>query len=470
MARQVAYNQWMASDGSMHGSLSAAQAHERRLAAPQPVDPNRQYKNQGEIGEVIYHGKTAYVSADGITRPTYEEAVTVNQQLGGGAWKAPTGAEIGTVQGHGTTIYVTSDGQTHASMRDAQNHVHEMNLGAEANTPKPTRPVPGQPAGAASQPSAFERNVPAYGAPGWNAVPGMAGGGNPRLVPGVGQTPAGGPPAPQAPDYGAQAAMIDQMRRQATERAHYEQYLRPAEEAFRAEMDRLSQDDPFGNQAFLQRATDRGVAQARAVAAGARGGAGAVGGALRQAQGVQSALAAQGAQEMAQLKAQDQRQAQAGRLAAAQGLAGLGQTGAQLAVEDRKITLDALDRAFGAMQGNEQLKLAWAGLDQANRHKMLDYITALSQIDANLYQTDMAYREAVNNQLTTMRGQDKQLEAVLKQIDSQPEAWQQILGVGMQAGGMVVGGLVGGPPGAAVGGQVGKTMGPSVAQIPINKG
>lgn len=226
----------------------------------------------------------------------------------------------------------------------------------------------------------------------------------------------------------------------------FARYLGPAEAVFRQELDRLAQNDPFGNQAFLQKATDRAVGQASAVAAGARGGAGAVGGALRQAQGVQSQLAAQGVQEMAEQKAQDARQAEALKMQAAGGLAGLAQTGAQLQVENQKNKIAAFDANVKALTSLEGLSLDerkfaesanewWAGLNETAKTRIANTSLDALKIDEQRYQTDLDYQAKTDATMAQVYGIDKDFAAKMKQIAQQgkltfKDVFTGILGAG----------------------------------------
>lgn len=237
----------------------------------------------------------------------------------------------------------------------------------------------------------------------------------------------------------------------------YDRYLKPAEDVFRGELERLSQADPFGNQAFLQKATDRGVAESRAVAAGARGGAGAVGGAFRQSQGVQSQLAAQGAQEMTQLKAQDARQAQGLRLQAAQGLGGLATTGAGLAVEAEKGKVQAFSAGIDAILRSEQLSqqdrqfyetlnFQWSSLDEQAQKRITDAAVAYTQIDQQRYATDVNYRQSVDQNIVQRYSIDKNFEANMKQIAQSGKLTFRDVFLGtLSAGGAVAAGIASKP-------------------------
>lgn len=302
-----------------------------------------------------------------------------------------------------------------------------------ANTaPMPDRPTTGMPA------ESKERGYR-------ESVYGNNGGGAPQADPSR---------ADAAPEMGAgfQDWMAQSGIKMPSEPAFdFAKYLGPAEQVFRQELDRLSRNDPFGNQAFLQKATDRAIGVAAGQAAGARGGPGAVGGAFRQAQGIQSQLAAEGAQEMATLKQEDERQAQAGRLGAAQGLAGLAQTGVQAGITQDQQAIDAFSTNIQAAlgfegltqnerRGLEQLDLAYKQMDQNERLALQQVAVEFQKIDAQLYQTDMNYRAQVDANLMQKYGIDKQFEMGVKQINAQGSLTFKDIVLGtLNAGGQVAG-------------------------------
>lgn len=208
------------------------------------------------------------------------------------------------------------------------------------------------------------------------------------------------------------------------------QGLTQARDDFYAQLTKLSGVDPFGNQAFLQKATDRAVAQAAGTAAGARGGAAAQAGAQRQAVGVQGQLAARGTQEVAE----------AGRRDAVQA-AQLGiQTVGGIADVNKQLAENELALSNQALQAGEQNLRAYLGgreLDQAEKESVRRLATAVAQIDMERYKTDVGYRESVNQNLTAMYQSDNALKGVKMQVDAQenlsPDEWMMGL-VGMGAG------------------------------------
>src|SRR5690606_7673436 len=125
----------MASDGSMHQSLSAAQAHEQRLSQPTPqADPTSDPRAPAApMQTVTYRGQQAFITSDGVTHATIQDAQRHQNQIGRDkTYTMPTAGNIGTAQGHGRTIYVAPDGSTHASPEDARNYVHQQGLHQQA--------------------------------------------------------------------------------------------------------------------------------------------------------------------------------------------------------------------------------------------------------------------------------------------------------------------------------------------------
>lgn len=192
--------------------------------------------------------------------------------------------------------------------------------------------------------------------------------------------------------------------------------LAAARDTFQGELTRLSGVDPFGNQAFLQKATDRAVAQAAGTAAGARGGAAALAGANRQAVGVQSQLAARGIQDMEAQKAQDARAASGLRLQAAAGVSDLAQAGAQ-----NEIALG--DQAVRVGEANLQAAMQKYGIDanigQQERESLRQLGVAMAQVDMQRYATDMDYRQSVDQGIIQKYVSDNQLAAAMAQIEAQ---------------------------------------------------
>jgi hypothetical protein len=124
---------------------------------------------------------------------------------------------------------------------------------------------------------------------------------------------------PITPDMGPQ-------ERVAVQRQNYENAVNALNETrgkYDQELAKLSEIDPFGSQAFLQKATDRAVAQAAGTAAGVRGGRGAQMGASRVAASTQNQLTARGIQEMEEARVRDAIQAASLRGQALQGVGAL---------------------------------------------------------------------------------------------------------------------------------------------------
>lgn len=204
--------------------------------------------------------------------------------------------------------------------------------------------------------------------------------------------------------------------------------LQQARSDFYDQLTRLSGVDPFGNQAFLQKATDRAVSQAAGTAAMARGGAAAIAGAQRQAAGIQSQLAARGTQEVAEQGRRDAVQAAGMRI---ETVKGIGDVSQQLASNEIALA----DQATKVAEQNLRAYLGGRELDQAERDSLRRLATAVSQIDMERYKTDVGYRESVNNNLTAMYQSDNALKAAREQIAagenlSDDEFFMGILGMG----------------------------------------
>jgi hypothetical protein len=236
---------------------------------------------------------------------------------------------------------------------------------------------------------------------------------------GVQGLPGAAPPATFAP------ASADYSRYDAAA-----QDLKAARDVFNSELTRLSGTDPFGNVAFMQKATDRAVAQAAGTAAMAHGGAAAQAGALRSQQGVQSQLASRGIQDMEQQKAQDANASSGLRLQAANGIAGIS---GKLADNEVQFANQAISQAEinlkGALGGRE--------LDQRERESLRNVATEVAKIDMQRYQTDVQYRENVNDNLAKKYASDSALQGMKYQTDAgenlSPDEWLMGL-MGMGAG------------------------------------
>jgi len=212
------------------------------------------------------------------------------------------------------------------------------------------------------------------------------------------------------------------------------QGLTQARNDFYSELTRLSGVDPFGNQAFLQKATDRAVAQAAGTAAGARGGAAALAGANRQAVGVQAQTSARGSQEVAEQARRDAIQAAQLRVQTVGGIADVNQQLSQNEIQLSEQALKAGDQNLRAYLGGREL-------DQNEKESVRRLSTEVAKIDMQRYQTDTQYRESVNNNLTAMYQSDNALKAAKMQVDAQenlsPSEWMMGLvgmGTGLAAG------------------------------------
>lgn len=187
------------------------------------------------------------------------------------------------------------------------------------------------------------------------------------------------------------------------------QDLGRARDTFQSELNRLSGVDPFGNQAFLQKATDRAVAQAAGTAAMARGGAAAQAGALRGQQGVQSQLSARGIQEMEQQKVQDANASAGLRLTAAQGMANVAQGAAQNEVSLVNAQLSAAETNLKGYLGGQEL-------GQKERDSLRGLATEMAKVDMSRYQTDVDYRKNVDDNIIAKYTSDNALAGVMAQV------------------------------------------------------
>lgn len=189
--------------------------------------------------------------------------------------------------------------------------------------------------------------------------------------------------------------------------------LNLSRETFLSELDRLSGVDPFGNQAFLQKATDRAVAQASGTAAMARGGAAAQAGANRTAQGIQAQATARGTQEMEQVRSRDEVAAGQLRATNAQGLAGLSTQRAGLEVEVAAKQAETLTNNLNSWIQYSGITLP---LEQRDVESLREIALGYAQIDMERYKTDVGYQESVDANLTQRYGIDAVKAAALKKI------------------------------------------------------
>jgi hypothetical protein len=188
--------------------------------------------------------------------------------------------------------------------------------------------------------------------------------------------------------------------------------LRELQTTFLDQLGRLSQADPFGNQAALQKATDRAVAQAAGTAASARGGAAAQLGAQRQAVGVQAQTSARGAQDIVEQRRRDEQQATGLGL---QAISGAAQVGGQLA--QNEIALG--DQAIRAAEVNLRGYLGGQELGQRERESLRNFALEASKIDMERYRTDMTYRAQVDQDLTQRYIANSQLQGIFAKINAE---------------------------------------------------
>lgn len=187
--------------------------------------------------------------------------------------------------------------------------------------------------------------------------------------------------------------------------------LRATRDLFQTQLQRLSGLDPFGNQAFMQKATDRAVAQAAGTAAGAMGGGAAIAGAQRAAVGVQAQLAARGAQDVAEQGRRDAVQAAGLGIETVKGIESVN---SQLASNEIALT----DRLNQAAELNIRQYLGGRELDQSEKDSVRRFSAEVAKIDQQRYATDVGYREAVNANLTAMYQSDNALKGALAAVEA----------------------------------------------------
>jgi hypothetical protein len=256
----------------------------------------------------------------------------------------------------------------------------------------------------------------------------------PAAPPGAGVDPGASVRAPTAPAAPA-APAPGGFNPQAADYSRYDaaaQDLKASRDVFQNELRRLSGVDPFGNQAFLQKATDRAVSQAAGTAAMARGGAAAQAGALRGQQGVQSQLAARGAQEMEQTIARDANTTAGLRLQAASGMAGVS---GQLAENEAAFANKAADVGVANLNATVERYGIDANIGQRERESLRSLATEMQKVDMERYKTDMAYRMNVDDNIIAKYASDNALSGVLAQVEaaenlSKGEALMGLLGAG----------------------------------------
>ena len=253
--------------------------------------------------------------------------------------------------------------------------------GGVGNIAQPYRPSPGTAA-----PSNVAQSVPQRTAPQYSSSVGSY---TPQGYQGQGYTPQQfqGQYVPQAdntpdyqraqlpPGYTPQQAQQVQLATQRADAAIAE--LENTRGQFQVELQKLSEFDPFGAQAFLQKATDRAVSQASGTAASARGGGAAIAGAHRQASGIQSQLTSRGIQEMEEARVRDAVQAAGLR---GQAIQGMGQLDAsRLSTEGTLAGLDV--SAQTANQGAETAREGFRAQDINSQRQAAVQQEATSQAD-----------------------------------------------------------------------------------------
>jgi non-canonical (house-cleaning) NTP pyrophosphatase len=258
--------------------------------------------------------------------------------------------------------------------------------------------------------------------------------------PGVPAAPQG-PYTPQAADYSRYDAAAEE--------------LRASRDVFQNELRRLSGVDPFGNQAFLQKATDRAVSQAAGTAAMARGGAAAQAGAQRAQQGVQSQLASRGIQEMEQTVARDANTAAGLRLQAAGGMADVS---GRLAENEVAFANKAADVGVANLQAAMDKYGIDAQIGQRERESLRSLAVEMQQVDMERYKTDMSYRANVDDNIIAKYVSDNQLKGVLEQIEASENIsfGEGVMGVLGMASGVAMG-VATAPAGSRLGPAVAKS-------------
>jgi hypothetical protein len=275
------------------------------------------------------------------------------------------------------------------------------------------QPNGAQPVGSrAAGTSAYTRQ----GDPGTAGQPGVGGTGGTRGLPAspaaAGITPPArvpGDPAAGVPNTaGAPPAPVTVDR---TEYDVQKGRLMELQDVFIGQLERLSGSDPFGNQAALQKSTDRAVAQAAGTAVGARGGAAALAGAQRQAVGVQAQTSARGAQDIIEQRRRDETQAIGLGMQAIGGAADIGK---QLATAEQTFS----EQVIKAGEVNLRQYLGGRELDQSEKESLRRLAVEVAKIDTARYQTDVGYRESVNAALTEMYKADTVLQAAKMRVDA----------------------------------------------------
>lgn len=264
---------------------------------------------------------------------------------------------------------------------------------------------------------------------------------------------AGAMPAPAPP---APAPAVTSAAPPAYANVDYSRYdtalqdLDSARSTINSELDRLSGGDPFGNEAFLQQATNRAQATAMGTAAAARGGPAALAGANRTAQGVQTQLQAQGAEQMGQQRAQDAVQSAQVRSGLTSQIADLAknrldtetqltQTQTQAVGQNLNawLTRYANDTGLAEADRTNLLKLG-----QDNTDNLRQMAVEYSKIDQARYNTDMDYRASIDRDLTAKYASDSSLKAAIDGIKQQQKLTTKDVLMGLLDAGAGVGGAL----------------------------
>lgn len=264
---------------------------------------------------------------------------------------------------------------------------------------------------------------------------------------------AGAMPAPAPP---APAPAVTSAAPPAYANVDYSRYdtalqdLDNARSTINSELDRLSGGDPFGNEAFLQQATNRAQATAMGTAAAARGGPAALAGANRTAQGVQTQLQAQGAEQMGQQRAQDAVQSAQVRSGLTSQIADLAknrldtetqltQTQTQAVGQNLNawLTRYANDTGLAEADRTNLLKLG-----QDNTDNLRQMAVEYSKIDQARYNTDMDYRASIDRDLTAKYASDSSLQAAIEGIKQQQKLTTKDVLMGLLDAGAGVGGAL----------------------------
>lgn len=442
----VSYNQnlgvWQIDGRGAYGSQAEAEA--AAGAAPStPTNDTSSYSGAAgpavaaALGAAPQRTNTAGAAAVSRTAPQAAGYVGQRTASGGASYNpdaAAAAAAAGNIGGAGGA-YQTSGAKTQAAF----DSYHRVNQGSEAFNPfdviRAGLALPTAPIGYVAQKVNAATDNRGAVAPAAAPARGVGGAGDTRGLPPNPAEAGIAPPQTVSGDPGAGVpSSVGAAPPQATlDRTAYDAAaagLTQARNDFYDQLAKLSGVDPFGNQAFLQKATDRAVSQAAGTAAGVRGGAAAQAGAQRQVAGVQAQTAARGTQEVAEQARRDAIQAAGMRI---ETVKGIGDVSQQLAANEVALA----DQALRVAEQNLRAYLGGRELDQAERESLRRLATAVAQIDQQRYATDVGYRESVNQNLTAMYQSDNALQGVKMQVDASenlsPDEWMMGL-LGMGAG------------------------------------